>query len=156
MTKSLHDHLEESIKLEVNLAKLYTVFNDLFPEDEEFWFQLAMEERGHAALLQQEKKQPHPIDFFPENLLAKDLQSLIDANKRVLNYITVYSENMPSRKTAFETALSLENSAGEAHFQHFLDSPNNSLSATIFKQLNLEDRDHAERIEEYMLNNGLS
>lgn len=71
MTKSLHDHLEESIKLEVNLAKLYTVFNDLFPEDEEFWFQLAMEERGHAALLQQEKKQPHPIDFFRKICLQK-------------------------------------------------------------------------------------
>ncbi|NTV91910.1 MAG: rubrerythrin family protein [Chlorobiaceae bacterium] len=155
MTKTLYDHLDESIKLELNLAKLYTVFNDQFPEDEDFWFQLAMEERGHAALLQQEKKQPHPVDFFPENLLAEDLQSLIDANARILGYITAFAENMPSRKTAFSTALELENSAGEAHFQHFLDSPNHSLSATIFKQLNMEDRDHAERIEEYMRNNGL-
>jgi len=64
MTVSLYQLLEASIQLELNLAKLYTLFNDLFEEDEEFWWQLAMEERGHAALLQQEKKDPSVV--FPE------------------------------------------------------------------------------------------
>jgi len=69
MTVSLYQLLEASIQLELNLAKLYTLFNDLFEEDEEFWWQLAMEERGHAALLQQEKKIRR--SFFPKTFSLK-------------------------------------------------------------------------------------
>ena len=148
-------HLDESIKLELNLAKLYTIFHDSLEEDEDFWWQLAMEERGHASLLQQEKKQPQPEEFFPDNLLAKDLQSLIDTNEKISGLVSEYSAKPPSRAAAFLAALDIELAAGESHFQHFLDSPTSSFSANIFKQLNQEDRDHAERIREYMKENDI-
>ena len=131
MTETLQKHLDESIKLELSLAKLYSLFHDSFFEDEDFWWELTMEEQGHASLLQQEKKQPQPLEFFPDNLLSTDLQSLI----------------------ALQVALDLELAAGESHFQQFLDSPTNSFSANIFKQLNQEDCDHAERIRSYMKEN---
>ncbi len=153
MPEKLQNHLDESIQLELNLAKLYTVLNDSFAEDEEFWWELAMEEQGHASLLQQEKKQPQQKEFFPENLLAKDLQSLIDTNIKITGLIAAYTATTPSRAEAFQTAYTLEMAAGESHFQQFLDSPTNSYSATIFKQLNQEDRDHAARIMQYMQNN---
>jgi hypothetical protein len=156
MTETLQNHLDESIKLELNLAKLYTVLHDCFSEDEDFWWQLAMEERGHASLLQQEKKQPQPLAFFPENLLSQDLQSLVNANSTISELITRFSETPPARYTAFKTALDLELSAGESHFQEFLESPANSYSANIFKQLNQEDRDHAERIRIYMKENNIT
>ena len=76
MPATLQKHLDESIKLELNLAKLYTLFHDSFFEDEDFWWELAMEEQGHASLLLQEKKQPQPLEFFPDNLLSTDLQCL--------------------------------------------------------------------------------
>lgn len=155
MPATLQQHLDESIKLELNLAKLYTIFHDRFSEDEDFWWQLAMEERGHASLLQQEKKQPQPMEFFPDNLLSKDLQSIVDSNRRISELVAEYSENPPSRVAAFQTALDIELAAGEAHFQEFLDSPSNSFSSNIFKQLNQEDRDHAERIREYMKQNSI-
>lgn len=156
MTETLQKHLDESIKIELNLAKLYTILHDCFSEDEDFWWQLAMEERGHASLLQQEKKQPQPLAFFPENLLAENLQSLVDANTRISELITLFSRTPPTRYTAFRTALELELSAGESHFQEFLDSPASSYSSNIFKQLNQEDRDHAERIRDYMNQNNIS
>jgi len=155
MTNMISEHLDESIKLELNLAKLYTVLNDLFPDDEDFWWQLAMEERGHAALLQQEKKQPQPLEFFPENLLAGDLEALRQTNSRIMGLIEQYTKTTPSRKEAFATALELELAAGESHFQNFLDTPSPSPSVEIFKQLNQEDRDHAERIKAYMRENGI-
>ena len=153
MPETFHNHLDESIKLELNLAKLYSFFHDSFSEDEDFWWELAMEEQGHASLLQQEKKQPHPAEFFPENLLSKDLQSLIDTNTRITELMSQYATNLPSRNGALQIALDLELAAGESHFQQFLDSPTNSLSANIFKQLNQEDSDHAERIRNYMQKN---
>ncbi|NTV05153.1 MAG: rubrerythrin family protein [Chlorobiaceae bacterium] len=156
MPETFQKHLDESIKLELNLATLYTVLHDSFSDDEDFWWELAMEERGHASLLQQEKKQPCQKEFFPDNLLAKDLQSLLDTNRRISELIDEFSAKPPSRSKAFHTALDIEQAAGEAHFQEFLDSPSSSYSANIFKQLNQEDRDHAERIREYMKQNGIS
>jgi hypothetical protein len=153
MPGTLQKHLDESIKLELNLAKLYTIFHDSFFEDEDFWWELAMEEQGHASLLQQEKKQPQPLEFFPENLLSTDLQSLIDTNAKIAALIIKYSDTPPSKTDALQIALDLELAAGESHFQQFLDSPTNSLSSTIFKQLNQEDCDHAERIRSYMKEN---
>ena len=146
-------HLDESIQLELNLATLYTIFNDSFEEDEEFWWELAMEERAHAALLQQEKKQPQQREFFPENLLAKELQSLIDANARIVQLISKYKTSPPPRIEALQTAHDLEMAAGESHFQQFLDCPTNSPAANIFKQLNQDDCDHAARILQYMQTN---
>jgi ferritin len=155
MQKTFSEHLDESIKLELNLARLYTVFHDLFPDDEDLWWQLAIEERSHAALLQQEKKQPQPLEFFPENLLADDLKVLVDANARITGLINRFTETAPSRQDALNHALQLELSAGEAHFQEFMDSETSSISADIFKQLANEDKDHALRIKEYMKSNGV-
>lgn len=153
MPETFQKHLEESIQLELNLATLYTVFHDAFAEDEDFWWELAMEERGHASLLQQEKKQPQQKEFFPENLLATDLQSLIDTNTKIAQLICRYKESTPSRTDALQIAHDLEMAAGESHFQQFLDSPTSSPAANIFKQLNQEDCDHAARILEYMQKN---
>jgi ferritin len=156
MPAQIQKHLDESIQLELNLAKLYTIFNDCLPDDEDFWWDLAMEEQSHATLLQQEKKQPQQKEFFPENLLAKDLQSLIDTNTRIAELISAWSTTPPSRAEAFKTAYDLEMAAGESHFQQFLDSPTNSYSSNIFKQLNQEDRDHAARILQYMQENKIN
>jgi len=147
--------LDESIQLELNLAKLYTLFNDQFTEDEEFWWQLSIEERSHAALLQQEKKQPQPLQFFPENLLAKDLEALRANNALILSHAERFAAAPCSREEALNLALKIEMSAGEAHFQEFMDSDTGSLTADIFKQLASEDQNHAKRIREYMKEQGV-
>ena len=155
MAPTLATLLDESIQLELNLAKLYTLFNDHFAEDEEFWWQLAMEERSHAALLQQEKKQPQPLAFFPENLLSRDLEALKANNALIVGAFDTFGASPCSREKAFELALQIEMSAGESHFQEFMDSENDSLTAEIFRQLASEDQNHARRIREYMEENGI-
>jgi ferritin len=147
--------LDESIQLELNLAKLYTLFNDQFTDDEEFWWQLSMEERSHAALLQQEKKQPQPLQFFPENLLSKDLEALKANNAFISEQTERLSASPCSREEALSLALKIEMSAGEAHFQEFMESETGSLTADIFKQLASEDQNHARRIRDYMKDNGM-
>lgn len=156
MASTLATLLEESIQLELNLAKLYTQFNDQFDEDEDFWWQLSMEERSHAALLQQEKKQPQPLAFFPENLLSKDLLALQANNAFIREHAERFSAAPCSREEAFNLALKIEMSAGEAHFQEFMESETGSLTADIFQQLASEDQNHAKRIREYMTANGIS
>ncbi|NTU57654.1 MAG: ferritin-like domain-containing protein [Chlorobiaceae bacterium] len=155
MSQTFTHLLDESIKLEQNVARLYTLFNDHFPEDEDFWWQLAMEERSHAALLQQEKKQPWPLQSFPANLLAKDIDALRANNARVVEYTQRFTSSPCSREEAFNIALQVEMSAGESHFQDFMDSDSSSLTGDLFKRLASDDQNHAHRILEYMTEQGL-
>ncbi|NTW51197.1 MAG: rubrerythrin family protein [Chlorobiaceae bacterium] len=155
MSQTLAALLDESIQLELNLARLYTIFNDHFSDDEDFWWQLTMEERSHAALLQQEKKQPHPLQFFPENLLAKDLEALRANNARIVKEIERFASLPSTREEALNLALKIEMSAGEAHFQEFMESESDSLTAELFKTLASEDQNHARRIREYMQEQGV-
>ncbi|NTV01814.1 MAG: rubrerythrin family protein [Chlorobiaceae bacterium] len=155
MAPTLATLLDESIQLELNLARLYTLFNDHFEEDEDFWWQLAMEERSHAALLQQEKKLPQPLAFFPENLLSKDLEALRANNALIAGEAERFAAAPCSRQEAFNLALKIEMSAGEAHFQEFMESDSGSLAGDIFKQLASEDQNHARRIREYMKENDI-
>jgi hypothetical protein len=62
----------------------------------------------------------------------------------------------PSRELAFNTALEIEASAGELHFQHFMDKETNSKIDELFQFLNRGDKDHAKRIRSYMKNNNIS
>ncbi len=155
MSPTVASLLDESIQLELNLAKLYTLFNDRFAEDEDFWWQLSMEERSHAVLLQQEKKQPQPLAFFPENLLSRDIEALKANNGVILTEIERFASNPGSREDALNLALKIEMSAGESHFQEFMESETGSLTAELFKQLASEDQNHAHRIRDYMKENGI-
>lgn len=155
MSQQIASLLDESIQLEKNLSKLYTLFNDQFPDDEDFWWQLALEENSHAALLLQEKKQPRPLQFFPENLLSNDLKTLRDTNAWIMGLLARLASTPCSREEALNYALQLELSAGEAHFQDFMESDTGSLSDDIFRQLAAEDRNHAARIRTYMSENNI-
>jgi len=150
MSQTLTHLLEESIQLEKNLARLYALFSDHFTDDEDFWWQLSMEERGHAALLQEEKKQPWQLQCFPGDILAKDIEALRANNARIVEQTERFALSPFSREEALNLALQIEMSAGEAHFQDFLDSESDSLMADFFKQLASEDQNHARRIREYM------
>jgi ferritin len=155
MSQTLTNLLDESIQLELNLARLYALFNDHFEDDEDFWWQLSMEERSHAALLQQEKKQPWPLQCFSGDFLAKDLESLRANNARIVEQTERFASSPCSRDEALNLALQIEMSAGEAHFQDFMDSESDSLMADLFKQLASEDQNHAHRIREYMKEQGV-
>ncbi len=52
---------------------------------------------------------------------------------------------------ALRTAYEIETSVGEIHYQEFMKGKSSSLSDELFRQLNLEDKDHADRIRSYML-----
>ena len=151
MNTSLSELLDLSIAHEINISRLYTLFHELFEEDEEFWWQLSIEERNHAALLRNEKNIQKPSGLLPENLLTSDLKALQSSNAELETLIAEYKTNPPSRQDAFQTAYDLEQSVGEIHYQEFMNSKSCSLSDELFKQLNLEDKDHADRIQSYML-----
>ena len=147
--------IEKAIELEFNVADLYVQFYHLFPSDAAFWWQLAIEEKNHAALLKtvQQMNDSHveiPPDFYPAGIYA-----LEESNRKISDAILDIKKN-PDRHRALRTAYELENSAGEIHYESFANSTSSSRVAKIFQKLNGGDINHAQRIRDYMNQLGLS
>lgn len=147
--------IDESISLELNVGNLYLLFHDLFPQDAPFWWRLAEEEKNHAALIRSGKEYFAPLDQFPQGMLHDNLSDLKEANRRILSLIKESKVHPPSRTEAFNAALTIEQSAGECHFQKFMNGKTGSPIDRIFRELNDGDAEHAKRLMAYMEKNGI-
>ena len=140
---------EEAMRLEYNVSKLYMIFRDAHPEDEQFWWQLVIEESNHAALIKSGVEYFIPVDAFPDGMFP-DMKDLQQANAQLKSLLEQYATNPPSREAAFNIALKTEISAGEMHFQRAMTKKADSDLLRLFQKLNQDDKDHAKRIRAYM------
>lgn len=157
--KTMSDDLtrlaEEAIELELNFSELYLSFHKAFPEDADFWWRLVLEEQNHAALIKSAKEFFMSLKEFPADFLPSSLETLAATNQELLALRKKHRNAPPSRKEAFQMALTLEESAGEIHLQNAMAKPPDSRILEIFQKLNRDDKDHSSRIREYMEENGI-
>jgi hypothetical protein len=155
MDKELSRILDETIQLELNIADLYASFGHAFSEDKEFWSLLAVEERNHAALLTSGKMESLHRGHFPAKALTTNLDALIKVNKEIKALVKKHQRKPPSRASAFEIAIKVEESTGEMDFSCFMEQAADSLAMKFFSRVNSEDRDHARRLRNYMRAKGI-
>lgn len=156
MDKELSRILDESIRLELNVADLYLSFCHAFAEDKDFWSHLAEEEENHAALLRSGKLESLDEGHFPAKILTTNLDALIKANKEIKELVKEHKQKPPSsRASAFEIAIKVEESTGEIDFSCFMEQQADSPALKFFRKVNSEDRDHARRIRNYMREKGI-
>lgn len=155
MENSVEQFFEEAINLERNIRATYMVFQKNSPADQAFWARLAEEEKRHAALLMSCRDISSELWQFPKEMFPKSVQDLVDANARLMSLVEDFNQSPPDRQTAFKTALNLETSAGEIHYQLAMSQPPQSKLLMIFKELNGGDLDHHKRIKKYMRENGM-
>ena len=141
--------IEEAIQLELNVADLYLLFHHQLKEDSAFWWELAIEEENHAALLKTVKQMKDDSLEIPDEMLPDNTADLIQSNREIKLAIAKFSEHI-DRKAAFNYAYQLENAAGEWHFNAFMKDRTESEMANVFRKLNGADLHHAERIRAYM------
>ncbi len=155
MKEDLEKIIDEAIQLEMNVAELYQLFHELFPEDAQFWKQLSSEEEHHATLLRTVKLMEASDLLFSLEALPGGWEELNKTNQKIGQAIEDFRQN-PDRHQAFHLAFELENSAGELHYNIFMKSKYNKRGAAVFRDLNGDDMDHASRIEKYMKQNHIS
>ena len=146
----LDNLIKESIQLELNMASLYEVFSGISPNDQEFWWQLHLEEMSHANLIRSSRDSFSKRDNVPFNLLAGSIKELKQTNDQIAGHIKHYVANQPSRREACEIAFALENTAGDIHYSQFINEDAQRPEENIFQQLNRKDRDHEQRICTYL------
>jgi rubrerythrin len=156
MKQTLEQLIDESIELELNVADVYKLFLNTFPEDSELWSRLVSEEEKHADLIQSMKSTfllPHQ---FPSDLLVSSVEILKKTNKRLIAKIKEYGKKPPLRESTFKIALDIERSAGEFSFNLAAEKLPESSIMKIFQMLNKDCRGHTEKINTYMDNKGIS
>jgi hypothetical protein len=153
MNKKLSQLIDESIRLELNIADIYMVFYNTFPEDSDFWWKITSEEKGHANLIKSGRDTF--LDQFPPKLLDPSLQTLSNTSKKLISLLKEYKAKPPSRETAFNIALNIEQSTGELHFQLAMEKSFTSSIMKTFQELNNDCKDHASRISAYMSDKGI-
>ncbi|MDY6855980.1 MAG: rubrerythrin family protein [Thermodesulfobacteriota bacterium] len=153
MNRELPQLIDESIKLEQNVAELYRIFSKSFPEDFDFWRKLQSEEKKHATLIQDAKIPLLTLDMFPSELLSSSLKALIETNERLDSLLKEYNEIPPSREIAFNVAIDIEQSAGEIHYNSAMQKSPTSGMMKVFQDLTDGDTDHSNRIRIYMSDN---
>lgn len=147
--------INESIKLESKVADLYMLFSQAFPEDCAFWYHLHMEEKNHASIIQSAREAWLSGKEFPIEVLSPNVDGLIALNTKVVSLLEEYREKLPSRETAFNVALDLEESTGEVHFQDAMEQPPSSTLMEVFQLLIGDEKKHAARIRKYMKDKGI-
>ena len=153
MNKRLTQLIDESIRLELNVAEIYMDFCNTFPEDSDFWREMALEEEGHANLIKSGRDTF--LDQFPPKLLAPSLQVLYNTNNKLTSLLKEHKEKPPSRETAFNIAMDIEQLPGELHFQLAMEKSFTSSIMKTFQELNNNYKDHANRIRAYMRDKGI-
>lgn len=147
MHKDLESYIEKAMELEIATSRLYALFAKRCPEDASFWNQLQLEEMNHAALLRAGKKFAG-YDKFPETLMPEQITELDESIRMIAQFEDDFNREL-SREKAFAIAQDLENSAGELHYQNFMNSQEGDALGDLFRKLNRADSNHARRIMNY-------
>ena len=145
--------LYEASGLETLVAELYMLFERSFPEDYDFWHQLALEEKNHATLIRAIQDNPNWSNQFVSSFAPDLLREVKEVKKWLSSVIAGFSEEKPDRKTAFHTALKVENSAGEIDYQNVMTQNSDSWILKGLQNINKYDRDHINRLKRYMEEN---
>ena len=157
MNQNLRQLIDEAIKLELNVGAIYLSFHHRFPEDASFWWKIAIEEKNHAALLRNGKQFFLDAGMFPDELVDTSLEALVGVNNELERILQQEKgDDPPSREAALNIAIKLEELAGEIHFQNAMQQAQHPSEAIkLFQNLNEDDKDHADRIRNYMRQHGI-
>ena len=149
-TNHLTELIEESIQLELNVAALYRVFAKNHPEDNEFWWQLHLEEKSHATLIRAARDSFIKRGKFPCDLVTDSIKDLKESNTKIIGLTEQCQAQPPGREEACRIAGKLERESGEIHYTQFMEKEAVNVVETVFQQLNRGDKEHAERILTYL------
>ena len=148
--------IDEAIKLEINMYKIYTLFQELFPEDSDFWKKLASEEINHAETIRKIKPFICLDKEMSNKFDSEYMESIQNENEKMQKIIDEFEKDS-TRSNAFKIALELENNAIEIHYQTYLvNAKKDSYVANVFKGLTGDDKNHAQRVQNYITKSNIN
>lgn len=144
------ERLSTSIELELAVAVLYEEVSHRYSNLKAFFWQLSLEERNHASLLKSLRDTFAPVAIVAPSLLYPATESLAETIAGIRNFTAkIAAENVPEREV-LEFAHTLEQTAGEEHYQQYMSVAPQSPEHRMLQRLNHDDKDHASRIQKLL------
>ena len=140
------------IDFESSISEVYMEFSRIFPDDKEFWWRIAMEEKNHASIIQSGRDVFNSMGLFPVELTSLSIDYLklaLAEKKALLSRIKEQHQNL-TRKKAVAIAIKIEESDIENIFQELMKIHPDLKSIKVFQTLNKETCDHAVRLLRYL------
>ncbi len=139
------------------VSEIYMKFSELFPEDRDFWWRLAMEEKCHASIGKSIQEIFAPMKIYPKEFLKESVEKLIKSNeekKLILEKLRKNPLSM-SREEAVSAAIAIEDSDVEKIFQEIMDKVPETREDRLFQRLNADTADHIKKLKKYAEDSGL-
>lgn len=143
--------IDESIRMELNAAKLYNLFAEALDEDVDFWKRLAAEEEHHAELLSVVREPFVKEGRFPNDLITDSIDLLTIGNATIDAMINQMKSKPPTRIEACREALTIEQDIGESYYSNFIDQATSNPADSVFRILKKGDQVHVERIQAHLI-----
>lgn len=149
----LHKIINGCLAMEKDVASIYGIFMQLFPEEKYFWEDLYNDEKQHYSWL----TDPHfieSIDLLPSKDMLPSME-LIDSTLKIASHTIMRIKSNPiTLEDALRISLRLEESMVEAFanelMANVLSTDYNSLSNKIISA----ERLHIDKIEDLMIKKG--
>ncbi|MBK6406933.1 MAG: hypothetical protein IPF66_18980 [Holophagales bacterium] len=141
--------------LERSLAELYLWYSEVFSSDPEAafaFFKMASEEKGHASLVEYQRRMVQKTSAHSFDLDI-DLGSIEAALEKVK--VLRASPGIPTVDDALRETLLMERSAAESHYRNALKSANPEIGR-LLDALGGEDRLHVTRVSELARRRGIT
>lgn len=150
MKDTLDQVLSRLTENEAAVSRLYLQFSETFPDDAEFWRQLAAQEQKHAEWIQELRRM---TDNPERKKLVTTLSSeAIDASITHINSICERCRNETiSKEYALSTAYGIEDSLVEKEFFAAFDI-DSEVSYAIRNNLTQETEQHLDLLEKALKN----
>ena len=154
MSDPLEVLLDEAIRHEHIVSLLYFEFVQAFPDDADLWWELSVEENGHAGLLEAGRKLFG--SEYGEEILPARVEYLIEANRTLEKLLDQMKEHPLSREAACRIALEIETTTDGMIFENALQPAQDADPPTITERIRRDDQRHAARIRAFMKEHGIS
>ena len=149
--------LNEAVKNELRMSKLYSIFQKRFSEDAELWKQLAEEEKAHAQIILKLIPFLSLDDEILEKFTSISFSALKENNFKIQGIINDFENGLEkTRQDAFRIAIDLENHSFKENYRSFLNTETDSNVLQVFQTLNGEDKKHYNKIIDYTNTNKIN
>jgi rubrerythrin len=149
----LRKRIEGCIEVERMAAEFYRTLAKKFPDDGDFWKELAVEEETHEAILIMVRGSSS-TEKLPDEIVPGSLTS-VKENIAIAKRISKKLTPGVSLKDACNLALDMETLSVEAYIQESIGSEWGTPIVAKFKELLDEEETHKEKIAKYMKQRGL-
>ncbi|MCL5024584.1 MAG: hypothetical protein M1497_14715 [Nitrospirae bacterium] len=146
-------NLNLCIEIERLSSQVYHELSRFFPNERDFWHNLAMSEENHMMILEVAKGY-HEQKLLPESFVHKSLLLIEDTYANVRKIRKSLLGDMTLQR-ACEEALRMEHLTGESYFQEVLTGTAESRVIASLKKLLSEERLHATLITDFMKSRNL-